>query len=128
MSDVPSVEYRAHEYHTPWFVLTLLGLAVVSAALAFAASLASYQYQQDASATDVAANRELIRQVQTLQEVNAAEVHEHRERNEQIHACIVKLLTTIAQAADNDTSLAGGLPTCPAALPDFASPEPSYVD
>ena len=101
MSVQADAERRRHtqnhaERRRQAWILSLLLLAAFLAATSAAAGILAARTTTAASQADVERNRRLVEQVKQLEEAGNQDVHEHRIRNEQLHACIVDLALMLA--------------------------------
>ena len=83
-------------------VFAAIVAGLVLAFIAAVAGVLNGLQVRSASAADVQRNAVLIEQVRALEEAGNRDVAEHRERNEELHADLCRLVLQIAQARDID--------------------------
>lgn len=84
---------------TPRGLLALVLLLTVMGALGLWASIQTGRSVQGATKQDVIQNRQLLEKVARLEAEQSSDVTEHRERNEELHADICRLIYEVIQVS-----------------------------
>lgn len=82
---------------TPKGLLALVLLLILLGAGGLYASIQTGRNVMGASQQDVLQNRQLLQQVADLEAANAADVTQHRERNEELHSDLCRLIYEVIQ-------------------------------
>lgn len=98
LPDAMSHTRRDHpKMETPKGLLFLVLLLILMGAMGLYASIQTSRNVMGASKADVIQNRMLLEQVAALEKANADDVTNHRERNEELHADLCRLIYEVIQ-------------------------------
>lgn len=109
-----ATDVETREIATLRHVLRTVSVAALIGLLALVATIGSALQQRGDTRQSIEKNRELLESVRRLEEITAASVDDHRNRNEILHACIVDLALSLADPGrDRSKPIAN---PCPEAL------------
>ena len=108
---IPMVAEPTPARRVPTSIIILIAVGLFLATATFAVSVVSARTASGARAADILANKQLLERIAELEEQAGRENLEHRQRNEDLHSCIVDLILEIIRS--DRESLADIVDPCP---------------